>query len=94
VLQIGIFGLLLRESLQRLNAMKNVLTTGVNGVAALAYVIVATDRIDWVAAGLIAAGSLVGGFVGSTVGRRLPAPVLRGAIVLLGLVAIGVLLSR
>ena len=34
VLQIGIFGLLLRESLQRLNAIKNVLTTAVNGVAA------------------------------------------------------------
>ena len=31
VLQIGIFGLLLRESLQRLNAIKNVLTTAVNG---------------------------------------------------------------
>ena len=40
------------------------------------------------------AGSLVGGFVGSTLGRRLPAPVLRTAIVLLGLIAIGVLLSR
>ncbi|HEV7728346.1 MAG TPA: sulfite exporter TauE/SafE family protein [Modestobacter sp.] len=94
VLQIGIFGLLLRESLQRLNAIKNVLTLGVNAVAALAYVVVATDRIDWAAAGLVAGGSLVGGFVGSTVGRRLPAPVLRTAIVLLGLVAITVLLTR
>jgi uncharacterized membrane protein YfcA len=94
VLQVGIFGLLLREPLQRLNAIKNVLTLGVNAVAALAYVIVATDRIDWLAAGLIAGGSLVGGHVGSTLGRRLPAPVLRTAIVLLGLVAIGVLLSR
>jgi uncharacterized membrane protein YfcA len=94
VLQIGIFGLLLREPLQRLNAIKNVLTLGVNAVAALAYVIVATDRIDWLAAGLVAGGSLVGGHVGSTLGRRLPAPVLRTAIVLLGLIAIGVLLSR
>jgi uncharacterized membrane protein YfcA len=94
VLQIGIFGLLLRESLQRLNAIKNVLTLGVNAVAALAYVVVATDRVDWAAAGLVAGGSLVGGFVGSTVGRRLPAPVLRTAIVLLGLVAIAVLLRR
>jgi uncharacterized membrane protein YfcA len=94
VLQVGIFGLLLREPLQRLNAIKNVLTLGVNAVAALAYVIVATDRIDWLAAGLIAGGSLVGGHVGSTLGRRLPAPVLRTAIVLLGLIAIGVLLSR
>jgi uncharacterized protein len=94
VLQIGIFGLLLREPLQRLNAIKNVLTLGVNTVAALAYVLVATDRVDWRAAGLVAGGSLVGGYVGSTLGRRLPAPVLRTAIVALGLVAIAVLLSR
>jgi uncharacterized membrane protein YfcA len=94
VLQIGIFGMLLREPLQRLNAIKNVLTLGVNAVAALAYVIVATDRVDWRAAGLVAAGSLVGGYVGSTFGRRLPAPVLRTAIVVLGLVAIVVLLRR
>jgi len=94
VLQIGIFGLLLPESLQRLNAIKLVLTLGVNTVAALAYVVVAGDRIDWAAAGLVAVGSLVGGYVGSTVGRRLPAPVLRGGIVVLGVVAIGVLLSR
>ncbi|WP_299957618.1 sulfite exporter TauE/SafE family protein [uncultured Modestobacter sp.] len=94
VLQIGIFGLLLREPLQRLNAIKNVLTLGVNAVAALAYVVVATDRVDWRAAGLVAAGSLVGGYLGSTFGRRLPATVLRAAIVALGLVAITVLLRR
>jgi uncharacterized protein len=94
VLQIGIFGLLMRESLQRLNAIKNVLSLGVNAVAALAYVVVATDRVDWRAAALVAGGSLVGGHVGSTLGRRLPAPVLRTAIVLLGLTAIAVLLSR
>ena len=94
VLQIGIFGLLLREPLQRLNAIKNVLTLAVNTVAALAYVVVATDRVDWRAAGLVAGGSLVGGYVGSTVGRRLPAPVLRGGIVALGIVAIVVLVRR
>jgi uncharacterized protein len=94
VLQIGIFGLLLREPLQRLNAIKNVLTLGVNAVAALAYIVVATDRVDWRAAGLVAGGSLIGGYLGSTLGRRLPAPLLRTAIVALGLVAIGVLLNR
>ena len=94
VLQIGIFGLLLPESLQRLNAIKNVLTMAVNAVAAIAYVIVAPDRVEWVAAALIAAGALAGGFVGSSYGRRLPAPVLRAAIVVLGLTAIAVLLSR
>ena len=94
VLQIGVFGLLLRESLQRLNAIKNVLTLAVNAVAAAAYVVVATDRVDWLAAGLVAAGSLLGGHVGARFGRRLPAPVLRTAIVVLGCVAIAVLLTR
>jgi uncharacterized protein len=94
VLQIGIFGLLLPEPIQRLNALKNVLTMAVNGVAATAYVIVAPDRVHWGAAALVAVGSLAGGFVGSSFGRRLPAVVLRTAIVVLGLTAIGVLMSR
>jgi uncharacterized membrane protein YfcA len=94
VLQIGVFGLLLHESLQRLNAIKNVLTLAVNGVAAGAYIVVATDRVDWRAAGLVAAGSLLGGYVGARFGRRLPSAVLRAAIVVLGCVAIAVLLTR
>ena len=91
VLQIGIFGFLLHESLQRLNALKNVLTLTVNTVAAGAYVVVATD---WWAAGLLAVGSLAGGALSSRYGRRLPAAVLRTAIVVLGLVAILVLVTR
>jgi uncharacterized membrane protein YfcA len=50
VLQVGVFGLLLREPLQRINALKNVLSAAVNASAALAYVLVATDRVDWRAA--------------------------------------------
>jgi uncharacterized membrane protein YfcA len=94
VLQIGIFGLLLPESIQRLNAIKNVLTMAVNAVAATAYVIVAPDRVRWGAAALVAVGSLAGGFVGSSFGRKLPPVVLRTAIVVLGLTAIVVLMSR
>ncbi len=91
VLQIGIFGLVLRLPLQRLNALKNVLTLAVNVVAAGAYVLVATDRLDWRAAGLLALGSLVGGHVGARFGRSLPSALLRTAIVVLGVVAIVVL---
>jgi uncharacterized membrane protein YfcA len=72
VLQIGVFGLLLRESLQRLNAIKNVLTLAVNGVAAGAYVVVATDRVDWRAAAWWPPAPCWGGYLGARVGRRLP----------------------
>jgi uncharacterized membrane protein YfcA len=94
VLQIGLFGLLLPHSLQQLNAIKNVLTLGVNFVAAATYVVVATDRVDWAAAGLVAGGSLVGGYLGGRYGRRLPAWLLRSLIVVVGVVAIVVLLTR
>jgi uncharacterized protein len=94
VLQIGIFGLVLRLSLQRLNALKNVLTLAVNVVAAGTYLVVATDRVDWRAAGLLTVGSLLGGHLGARFGRRLPSAVLRAAIVVLGVVAIVVLSAR
>ncbi|HEV7825815.1 MAG TPA: sulfite exporter TauE/SafE family protein [Mycobacteriales bacterium] len=94
ILQVGLFGLITAESLQRLNALKNVLTLAVNTVAGVSYIVVAADRINWVAAALVASGSVIGGFLGSSVGRRLPAPVLRGMIVVLGVVAIVVLLTR
>lgn len=88
ILLVGVLGSLLTESLQRVNALKNLLTLVVNAVAAAAYIIVAFDRINWEAAALIAVGSLVGGLVGSGIGRRLPPAVLRGVIVVLGVVGI------
>jgi hypothetical protein len=57
-------------------------------VAALVFLLVARDRVDWLVVVLIAAGSTLGGVLGATVGRRLPPPVLRGVIVVIGLVAV------
>lgn len=88
ILLVGALGILVPETLQRVNALKNLLALAVNIIAALTYTIVAYDRISWTAAGLIAAGSLVGGFLGAGIGRRLPPAVLRGVIVLLGIVGI------
>jgi uncharacterized membrane protein YfcA len=88
ILQLGVMGVLLTEDLQRINAAKNLLSLLINVVAAATYTLVAFDRVNWAVAGLIAVGSLVGGALGSTVGRRLPGYVLRAAIVVLGLVAL------
>jgi uncharacterized membrane protein YfcA len=88
ILQVGVMGVLLTETLQRINAIKNLLSLLVNVVAATTYTVVAFDRVNWAVAGLIAVGSLFGGALGAGVGRRLPPAVLRGAIVVLGLVAV------
>jgi uncharacterized protein len=88
VLLVGLLGMLVPEPVQRLNALKNALVLGVNGIAAVAFVIVAPERVDVAVVALIAAGSLAGGVLGASVGRRLPAPVLRAVIVVVGSVAI------
>jgi uncharacterized membrane protein YfcA len=93
ILLIGIMGTLLPESMQRMNAAKNLLSLVVNVVAAVAYTVVAFDRISWTAVGLIAIGSLIGGFVGSHYGRRLSPGVLRAVIVVVGLIGLWQLLS-
>ncbi len=90
VLLMAILGVGLQEAMQRNNATRNVLALVVNGVAAVVFVAVAD--VDWLVAGLIAAGAVVGGQLGATVGRRLPAAVLRGVIVVVGLAAIVVFL--
>ena len=93
ILLIGVMGALLPEDLQRMNAAKNLLTWLVNIVAAVGYTLVAFDRISWTAAGLIAAGSLIGGWLGSRYGRRLSPTALRAVIVVVGLIGLVRLLN-
>jgi uncharacterized membrane protein YfcA len=82
VLLIALLAIFIHDDLQRLNAVKNVLAALVNGVAAALFIIFA--HVAWGAAGILAAGAIVGGQLGSTVGRRLPATWLRGAVVVVG----------
>ncbi|MBK6874355.1 MAG: sulfite exporter TauE/SafE family protein [Kineosporiaceae bacterium] len=94
VLLIGLLGSLLTQSLQRVNAAKNLLSVVVNLVAALTFLLVRPAAADPAVIALIAAGSIVGGVLGARVGRWLPQPVLRGLIVVVGVVAIVRLVTR
>jgi uncharacterized membrane protein YfcA len=92
ILLLAILSLSLDEDLQRINALKVVLAGLVNLVSGIVFVLV--THIAWAPAGLIAAGSVLGGVVGARAGRRLPPQVLRGVIVVVGIVAIVHLLVR
>ncbi len=90
VLLLGLMGVVLSESLQRVNAVKNVLAMLANLTSGIVFVFVA--HLSWIAVVLIAAGSAVGGALGARVGRKLSPIVLRGLIVVIGLAALGKLL--
>jgi uncharacterized protein len=88
VILIALLAVFIDDDLQRLNGTKNALALIVNAVSGLFFV--ATTDISWPVAGLIAAGSILGGQVGGRYGRRIPPPVLRWVIVTVGLgVAVG-----
>jgi len=92
VILMGVLGIGIDDDLQRLNGLKNVLAGLVNGVAGVIFVFVAD--VDWTVVALLAAGSIVGGQLGATVGRRLSPFVLRIVIVIVGLAALAVFLLK
>ena len=88
VLLVGIMSALMAISLQRITGLKNVLGTVVNAVAAAVFMLVGWELVDWSVAALIALGSMTGGYAGARVGRRLSPYVLRGLIIVIGILAI------
>ena len=86
VLLLAALGALLDSNLQRVNALKNVLTSLVNLVAGVLFIIFAHP--NWTYVAIIAVSSAIGGQLGAVVGRRLPPLALRVVIVVVGLAAL------
>jgi uncharacterized protein len=92
VLLLATLGLLIDDDLQRHNAVKNVLATLANLVSGIVFALVAP--VSWPVVACVAGGSIVGGVIGSLVGRRLSPVVLRGVIVVVGVAALVQLMVR
>jgi uncharacterized membrane protein YfcA len=92
VILLALMGILMEESLQRLNGIKNVFVALANLVSGLVFVFVAD--VAWLAVALLAVGSVAGGLIGARIGRRLRPFWLRVTIVVVGVVAIVQLLVR
>ncbi|MGH9124576.1 MAG: sulfite exporter TauE/SafE family protein [Acidimicrobiales bacterium] len=82
VIFIALLAIFIQDHLQRLNAAKNVVAALVNGVAAIIFMVF--SHVVWEAAGVLAVGSVVGGQLGATIGRRLSPTVLRAMIAVVG----------
>ncbi len=84
VLLLAVFGTLLPDRLVRTTGLRTVLSLVTNTLAAGLFLVVAP--VAWGAAGLLAGGALVGGFVGARVARRIPGALLRTVVITIGVV--------
>ncbi len=89
VILIATLSLCANDTLVRLNGLKGLLALVVASVTVVIFAIGAP--VDWLAVALLAPTTLVGGFLGAKLARRLPENVLRWVVVLLGL-AVGIAL--
>jgi uncharacterized membrane protein YfcA len=82
VLMLAALSISVAEPLPVTNAVKNVVTGAANLTAAIAYAFLAP--VDWLAAGALAAGCVLGSWLGPGIVRRLPEKPLRIGIALGG----------
>jgi uncharacterized membrane protein YfcA len=87
ILMLTALGFLAVGDIHHMNGVKTVLATAINGIAIVIFVV---DRqVRWDFALAMMAAAIVGGYAGARVARRLPAAVVRGIVVAIGLILAG-----
>jgi uncharacterized membrane protein YfcA len=82
VVLVAVLALVLDEKLQRINALKNVLSATVGLVTIVVYAIF--GPVSWLGVLITAPASMAGGYLGSRLARRLSATALRRTVVTFG----------
>ncbi|HEX6528091.1 MAG TPA: sulfite exporter TauE/SafE family protein [Streptosporangiaceae bacterium] len=83
VMLLVVLGTMIAEQLVRVNAIKNAVSGAANGMAAICFAIFGSVR--WLFVGPLAAGFLLGGWLGPKIARRIPATMLRIVVSLCGI---------
>jgi uncharacterized membrane protein YfcA len=92
VMLVASLGLVLDETMARISALKNAVSAVVGCVTVVAFAI--SGKVNWVDVLVLAPATIVGGYVGARIARRLPSQVLRAVIVVFGLIVGLILLWR
>lgn len=92
VMLLAVLGIFLGDQLSRINALKNVLSFAINAVALVAFALF--GPVEWPAVAVVAVSSLLGGYLGARVARRVGAPLLRALVVAYGVVVAVIMLAQ
>lgn len=91
ILLLASLAMLGLQALHAANALKNLISGVLTGIAVAIYVV--ADTVQWTEALWMMAFATAGGYAGGRGARRLPAPLLRAGIVVVGL-AMALMLAR
>lgn len=83
ILTLAALGLLGLTNLHQMNGIKAVFTLGVNGVAVVLFIL--KGLVDWRIAGIMALGSIFGGYAGAGIARRIGQKNVRRIVITIGL---------
>lgn len=92
IIVLAALGMFTRDTLTRLNALKQAIAFSVNIAAALFFVF--SGKVNWIIALVMASGALLGGMLGGKLAGRIPAFALRWVVVWLGLTVAMIYLLR
>lgn len=85
IMYFAVLGLRYDEDVQQANAAKNLLGSLANAVAAVVFIV--SDHLSWPFVVSLWLGSVLGGYYGGRVARRIPRPVLRLIVMGVGIYA-------
>lgn len=92
VILLAVMGLVIDDSLTRINALKQAVAFATNMTAALLFVF--SGQVVWLAAGVMAAGALGGGALGGRLAGRIKPVTLRTTVVVIGVAVALIYLIR
>jgi uncharacterized membrane protein YfcA len=84
ILMLAALGLIGLTDLHQMNGLKNVLAVAINGIAAIYFAF--AKAVVWNDVFVMMAGTIIGGYLGARIARRLGRKFVRGAVVVIGLV--------
>ena len=82
ILMLATLGLMGMENIHEMNAMKTLLTTFINGVAVIIFII--RGIVVWPQAIVMVIGAIIGGYTGAYFARKIDQRVIRGFVILVG----------
>ena len=92
VIVLAVLGLVLEDSLTRLNALKQAISFSVNIAAAIFFLF--SGKVLWVVALVMAVGALLGGVLGGRLAGKIQPAVLRWVVVSIGIIVAVIYLVR